>query len=147
MRVSMRFTANGHKYHLVRTTKFDGGQPRVSADLPVDSTVIPQASINAEIGRLLRPQISEFFLFDGELLKDFYDRLNTDRERDLLRESIDNVLGVPALQLADSDVATLTEDVVQRQAKSVKKQEEAEKARKQLRELKSKQESLATLGR
>ncbi len=142
MRVSMRFTANGHKYNLVRTAKFDGRPSRVSADLRVDSTVIQQASIDAEIGRLLHPQISEFFLFDGELLRDFYDRLNTYRERDLLRDSIDNVLGIPALQLAERDVSTLTKDVLLRQAKSLKNQNEAEKARKQLRDLKSKQESL-----
>jgi len=142
MQVSMRFTANRHKYHLVRTAKFDGGPPRVSADLRVDSTVIQQASIDAEIGRLLHPQISEFFLFDGELLKDFYDRLNTDRERDLLRGSIDNVLGIPALQLAERDVSRLTEDVLLRQAKSVKNEKESERARKQLQDLRSKQESL-----
>ena len=69
MQVSMRFTADGHQYRLVRTANFDGGLPRVSADLRVDSTVFPQASIDAEIGRLLHPQISEFFLFDGELLE------------------------------------------------------------------------------
>ena len=109
--------ANGHKYHLTRTADFDGRLPRVSADLRVDSTVFQQASIDAEIGRLLHPQISEFFLFDGELLRDFYDRLNRDRERDLLRESIDNVLGIPALQLAERDVSVLTEDVLERQAK------------------------------
>lgn len=142
MQVCMRFTASGHKYQLVRTTKFHGRTPKVSADLRIGSTVILPASIDAEIGRLLHPQISEFFLFDGELLKDFYDRLNTDRERDLLRESIDNVLGIPALQLAERDVSTLTEDVLQRQAKALKSQTEAENARKQLRTLKSRQESL-----
>ncbi len=142
MQVSMRFTGNGHRYDLVRTAKFDGRLSRVSADLRVGSTVIQQASIDAEIGRLLHPQISEFFLFDGELLRDFYDRLNTDRERDLLRESIDTVLGIPALQLAERDVSTLTKDVLFRQAKSVKNQKEAENARRQLRDLKSKQESL-----
>ena len=142
MQVSMRFTANGHKYHLTRTAHFDGRLPRVTPDLRVDSTVFQQASIDAEIGRLLHPQISEFFLFDGELLRDFYDRLNRDRERDLLRQSIDNVLGIPALQLAERDVSVMTEDVLLRQAKALKNQEDAEKARKQLRVLRSKQESL-----
>ena len=137
MQVSMRFTADNHTYHLVRTAIFDDGPPRVSADLRVDSTVIQQASIELEIGRLLHPQISEFFLFDGELLKDFYDRLNSDRERDLLRESIDNVLGIPALQLAQQDVSLLTEDVLQRQTKVLNNQTEAANSRRQLRDLKS----------
>jgi DNA sulfur modification protein DndD len=142
MQVSMRFTAGGHKYHLVRTANFEDGMPQVSADLRVDSTVIPRSSIEEEIGRLLHPQISEFFLFDGELLRDFYDRLNTDRERDLLRESIHNVLGIPALQLAERDVSILTEDVLQRQTKALRNRDEAESARRQLRVVKSKQESL-----
>ena len=142
MQVSMQFSANGHKYHLTRTAHFDGRLPRATPDLRVDSTVFQQASIDAEIGRLLHPQISEFFLFDGELLRDFYDRLNRDRERDLLRESIDNVLGIPALQLAERDIAVMTDDVLERQAKALKNQEDAEKARKQLRVLRSKQESL-----
>jgi DNA sulfur modification protein DndD len=142
MQVSMRFTANGHTYHLTRTANFEGRLARVSADLRVDSTVFQQASIDAEIGRLLHPQISEFFLFDGELLRDFYDRLNRDRERDLLRESIDNVLGIPALQLAERDVSILTEDVLQRQAKALKNRDAAEKAGRQLLMLRSRQESL-----
>jgi DNA sulfur modification protein DndD len=104
--------------------------------------VVQQASIEAEIGRQLHPQISEFFLFDGELLRDFYDRLNSDRERDLLKRSIESVLGIPALQLAGRDISVMTEDVLQRQAKALKNQKESEKARRQLRELKSKQESL-----
>ena len=142
MQVSMRFTADGQKYDLVRTAKFGGGPQRVSADLRVGPTVIQPPSIDAEIARLLHPQISEFFLFDGELLRDFYDRLNTDRERDLLRDSIDTVLGIPALQLAEDDVLTLTKDALQRQAKSIKNQEERDKADKRLRDLESKQESL-----
>jgi DNA sulfur modification protein DndD len=71
MQVSMQFTANGQKFNLVRKAKFEGGgAPRVSADLRIDSQVVQQASIDAEIGRQLHPQISEFFLFDGELLRD-----------------------------------------------------------------------------
>jgi DNA sulfur modification protein DndD len=97
MQVAINFSADGHQYQLTRTAKVDGGgAPRVTADLRLDSQVVQQASIDAEIGRLLHPQISEFFLFDGELLRDFYDRLNSDRERDLLRNSIESVLGIPA---------------------------------------------------
>ena len=95
MEVSITFTANGHKYDLSRRAEFSGATvPRVTADLRIDADVVQPASVEQEVGRLLHPQISEFFLFDGELLRDFYDRLNTSRERDLLRESIDLVLGI-----------------------------------------------------
>lgn len=143
MQVAIGFSANGRQYHLTRTAKVDGaGVPRVTADLRIDSTVVQPAAIDAEIGRLLHPQISEFFLFDGELLQDFYNRLNSDRERDLLRGSIESVLGIPALQLASRDIDVMRTDVMQRQAKAMKNQKDAESARRQLKELKSRQESL-----
>lgn len=143
MQVSMIFSAQGQQYRLTRTATLDGlGAPRVSADLRIDADVVQHASIEAEIGRLLHPQISEFFLFDGELLRDFYERLNSDRERDLLRSSIESVLGIPALQRASRDIAFMRDAVMQRQAKAMKNQREADKARKRMRELKSRQESL-----
>ncbi|MHC5559291.1 AAA family ATPase [Kocuria sp. U4B] len=143
MQVAISFSANGQQYHLTRTaTANEGGAPHVTANLRIGANVVQQASIDAEIGRLLHPQISEFFLFDGELLRDFYDRLNSHRERDLLRHSIESVLGIPALQLASHDIGVLRDDVLQRQAKAMKNQKEAESARRQLKDLKSRQESL-----
>lgn len=142
MKVAMTFTAGGHVYKLARTAAFSQSGVKTSADLRIDASVVLQSSIESEIGRLLHPQISEFFLFDGELLRDFYDRLNTDRERDLLRGSIENVLGIPALQLADNDVRTMKSDVVQRQAKAIKSKADADAAQQKLRELNSQHESL-----
>lgn len=143
MKVEMQFTAGGQKYNLSRTARFDGqNAPKVGADLRIDASVIHKDSIEVEIGRLLHPQISEFFLFDGELLRDFYHRLNSDRERDLLRSSIESVLGIPALQLAARDIAVMRDDAMQRQAKLLHNQEESEKAKRRLKELTSDQESL-----
>jgi DNA sulfur modification protein DndD len=143
MEVAINFSADGQQYHLTRTATLDGGPaPRVTADLRIGSSVVQQQSIEAEIGRLLHPQISEFFLFDGELLRDFYDRLNSDRERDLLRGSIESVLGIPALQLASRDIGVLRDDVMTRQTKLMKNQKDADTAKRQMKELKSRQESL-----
>lgn len=143
MQVSMTFTTNGQRYQLTRAAVFDSDRkPHVTADLRIDAQVISPGSIDGEIARILHPQISEFFLFDGELLRDFYDRLNTDRERDLLRASIENVLGIPALQLAEADVSLLTDDAMQRQVKALKNRTEADQAKRQLLQLKSRQESL-----
>jgi DNA sulfur modification protein DndD len=142
LEVSMRFTANDQPYSLIRRAIFEGRTPRVTADLRIGPTVVPQASIEGEIGRLLHPQISEFFLFDGELLKVFYDRLNTDRERDFIRGSIDTVLGIPALQLAERDVAELAADVLQRQTKAVRNADDRQRFTRELRDLRNQQESI-----
>ncbi|NYH88241.1 AAA family ATPase [Actinopolymorpha rutila] len=142
MEVSMKFRANGQPYSLVRRATIERGTANVSTDLRIGPTVVQQASIESEIGRLLHPQISEFFLFDGELLKDFYDRLNTDRERDFIRGSIDTVLGIPALQRGEADIADLAEDAVQRQAKAVRNVKESARISREMRELSSRQESI-----
>jgi DNA sulfur modification protein DndD len=142
MEVSMRFTANDQPHSLVRRATFDGRMPKVTTDLRIGPTVVQQASVDAEIGRLLHPQISEFFLFDGELLKNFYDRLNTDRERDFIRESIDTVLGIPALQLGERDVSELAADVLHRQTKAIKNVGESERLNRELRGLRNQQESV-----
>ena len=142
LEVSMRFTADDQPYSLVRRATFDGAVPRVTVDLRIGPTVVQQASIEAEIGRLLHPQISEFFLFDGELLKDFYDRLNTDRERDFIRESINSVLGIPALQRAERDVSDLASDALERQTKAIRSADDRERINRQLRGLKNQQESI-----
>ena len=142
LEVSMRFTANDQPYSLVRRAIFDDGTPRVTTDLRIGSQVVQQASIEAEIGRLLHPQISEFFLFDGELLKDFYDRLNTDRERDFIRGSIDTVLGIPALQLGERDVSELAALALDRQTRALRNSSERERINRDLRELRNRQESI-----
>lgn len=143
MEVAIKFTADNHQYQLTRTARFEANRPpKVTVNLRIDSQVIQQAGVEAEIGRLLHPQISEFFLFDGELLGQFYDRLNESSEHELLQSSIENVLGIPALQLAERDVSILTDDALQRQTKALKNQAESDKAKKDLLDLKSRQESL-----
>lgn len=138
--VSIEFDADGHVYHLTRQAVVDGNV-NVSTDLRIDATVVPAAGVDREIGQLLHPQISEFFLFDAELLKRFYERLATDRERAFIKDSIEAVLGIPALQRAQRDIQDLANDALQRQAKVAKGVGEGEKIQKELRDLKSRSES------
>lgn len=144
MEVSISFSADGHRYNLTRAATIDSnGLPRVVADLRIDAEVVQKAAIDQEIGRLLHPQISEFFLFDGELLRDFYDRLNSERERDLLRSSIETVLGIPALQLAAHDVSIMRDDVLGRQVRQLKDQALADTNKRKIAELNSRKESVS----
>ena len=91
--VTIDFVANDEPYRLARTASIEDGRSKVSADLRIGATVVPSSSIDGEIGRLLHPQISEFFLFDAELMKRFYDRLATAGQRALIKSSIEAVLG------------------------------------------------------
>jgi DNA sulfur modification protein DndD len=140
LKVTLTFTANGQSYILTRSAKCWPGPIQVTADLRIGPTAIPELAIGDEIGRLLHPQISEFFLFDAELMKRFYDRLATERERGFIRERIESVLGIPALQLAERDVSTLAYDARDRQTKASRSISEAQRLNKQLRDSKNDQE-------
>jgi DNA sulfur modification protein DndD len=136
--VSLSFDVDGQPHSVTRAAvlpKRAGDKAEISADMRIGATVIPSANIDAEVGRLLHPQISEFFLFDGELLRSFLERLASERDRSFIRESIEQVLGIPALQLAKEDVNVLVRDAMQRQAKTVKDASEQQKVNEQLRVL------------
>ncbi|WP_349878826.1 AAA family ATPase [Micromonospora sp. HUAS YX12] len=141
MEVVLKFRVDDELYVLTRTARFADGPPRVSADLRIGPTVIPRLGIDAEIGKLLHPQISEFFLFDAELMQRFYDRLNTERERGFIRDSIETVLGIPALQRAEGDVTDLAQDALKRQAKAVQGAADAERINKRLAKIANEQAS------
>lgn len=140
--VSIDFEANGDQYSLTRRAQITDGLANSTADLRVGATVFPAAAVDEEIGRLLHPQISEFFLFDAELLQRFYDRLASPRERDLIQESIETVLGIPGLQRARSDVGSMVSDALRRQAKEAKHVKDADRFEAQLRRLTDEGESV-----
>ncbi len=140
--VAIEFNAEGSHYVLTRHATVDGSISKTSADLRVGATVIPSEDIEEEIGRLLHPQISEFFLFDAELLDRFYERLETDRERAFIKASIEAVLGIPALQRAHHDVEELANDALVRQTKSNKSARDAKEIEKKLLALKSDSKSV-----
>lgn len=144
LEVSVSFSASGRRYQMCRSARFfaDGRRVSVKPDLRIDAVVIAEAEIDAEIGRVLHPQISEFFLFDAELLETFYERLATDRERALIRSSIETVLGIPGLQLAQRDAAELANDAATRQAKQIENRKLSEEITSRIRALESEAESI-----
>ncbi len=62
LEVQVSFTADDEPYMLTRRATFQGERIDTSANLRVGAKVIPAAEIDEEVGRLLHPQISEFFL-------------------------------------------------------------------------------------
>lgn len=135
MRVALSFTDGAHEYALTRVASISNGHADVLSDLRVDASVVAASNIAPTIGGLLHPQIADFFLFDAETLQRFYERLNDARERSFIRQSIEQVLGVPALQLVQSDVAALATDALGRQAKTLKAVDESRRMQARLQQL------------
>jgi len=65
------------------------------------------------INDLLPEDISEFFLFDGESLRDFEEKLSTDSliTTEFVKDSIEKALGLPALTLIIDNLGTLRNSV------------------------------------
>jgi DNA sulfur modification protein DndD len=61
----------------------------------------PATAVERSVRAILHPQIARFFLFDGEMLNEYEDLLrDSTRNSQLVRQSIDQILGLPALQRA-----------------------------------------------
>jgi DNA sulfur modification protein DndD len=88
---------------------------------PNNENPVAEKDIPEQISRMLHKDISDFFLFDGETLTRFEQRLSSaDTSAALVRTSIEKVLGLPALQLLSRDIEILAADAnkeVQRVAK------------------------------
>jgi DNA sulfur modification protein DndD len=101
----------------------NGGNPVAEKDIP------------EQISRLLHKEISDFFLFDGETLTRFEQRLRSaESSAALVRTSIEKVLGLPALQLLSQDIESLASDANREVQRVAKKTAENEKVFKNIEE-------------
>lgn len=105
-RVQLELADEQHQYKLTRSFA-----PRSKADVPAndadyeieffverDGDVLGPQQAEAVLRRILPEQIARFFLFDGELLQEYEDLLNSDSDMGRrISESIERILGVPIL--------------------------------------------------
>lgn len=105
-------------------------EPAVSASSsrtilkPRDGNPLPERDIAERVARTLHEDIADFFLFDGEMLTRFEESLRSDATRShAVKQSIERVLGLPALQLMKRDASLLLSeaDTVLRKAASRKR--------------------------
>lgn len=125
MSVHLDFDHAGVRYLLERHVQADKKPQRPSdmserAFLRRDGHIVPEETIVEEIGNILHPTIARFFLFDGEML-DEYEILLGDpsRSTSLVKTSIEQILGLPALHLMAEDLGELQRDAERRQLRAV----------------------------
>ena len=82
---------------------------------------LPELEIPEVINGILHEQIARFFLFDGEMLAQ-YEQLMWDagRSNQLIRQSVEQILGLPALRLAAQDADELRRAAEREQARAVR---------------------------
>jgi DNA sulfur modification protein DndD len=100
---------------------------------PNNGNPVAEKDIPEQISRMLHKDISDFFLFDGETLTRFEQRLRSaDTSAALVRTSIEKVLGLPALQLLSRDIETLASETNKEVQRVAKKSAENEKVLKDI---------------
>lgn len=100
---------------------------------PNNGNPVAEKDIPEQISRMLHKDISDFFLFDGETLTRFEQRLRSaDTSAALVRTSIEKVLGLPALQLLSRDIEMLATDSNKEVQRVAKKSAENEKVLKDI---------------
>jgi len=116
MEVMVTFEDDGHRYELRRKVEKRElvAIPTRSEDLIMERAMrkddIPLSDhrIDAEINKFAPEQTSRFFLFDGELLDEYEQLLISGSEQSkLIKEAIEQALGVPTLIRGREDAQTI----------------------------------------
>ena|GEM_PF-3596075 len=118
--VRLKFTHQGNEYTLYRSATAVEDQPGRAAirvqkvDLiPTGALPYPAARIPDEIDGILSREISDFFLFDGEMLNRFEERLREERSsaQGFVRTQVERALGLPFMKSLSRDIDQVLSDV------------------------------------
>jgi DNA sulfur modification protein DndD len=127
--VHLRFEFENHTYDLRRVAKPKEmiARPKTDGDFVVtvnlmkDGDVVRADRIEHELSQVMPRQVARFSLFDGELLQEYEMLLyDNDQQGQKIKESIEQVLGVPALVNGREELKTLLKRAQQRQARDSK---------------------------
>lgn len=130
MEVVVTFEDDGHRYEMRRTATKRAlvSKPARSEDLLMERAMrkddIPLGDhlIDAEINRFAPEQTSRFFLFDGELLNEYEQLLIDGSEQSkMIKEAIEQVLGVPTLIRGRDDAQTILKAAQKQQTADLQK--------------------------
>lgn len=142
--VRIKFSHAGSEYKLYRTSTATEERPgRVLVQVPKVDLIpngglpYPAAQIPDVINGILSREISDFFLFDGEMLNRFEERLREERvaSQGFIRTQVERALGLPFLSDLGRDLdavlseVTTTIDQVVRREKAHSKDSEAYRAK------------------
>lgn len=131
--VSLTFHHEGHSYELVRECAPLRLLPENDSDyeqtvmLRRGSSVLGPQEREKALHLILPPEVSRFFLFDGELLQEYEELLiNESNAGRQISEAIERILGVPILKRARSHLKQLADDADKDAAREAGKHKETQ---------------------
>ena len=102
LKVEMNIEADDNNYELTRYIDFNESNAKSKVILKENQRVIAGSEIKNKIEYLIPEQISQFFLFDGELLAEFEQLVieESGPQSKKIKASIEKALGIPIIQRA-----------------------------------------------
>ena len=133
--VSLQFEDEGNNFTLIRKVEknneidFPQTDSHFKADSFLTKNGIPydsESEIIHQINRIAPEPVSRFFLFDGELLNQYSELLEKNSEvGELIKSSIEQILGVPSLINGKEDTAFLLRKYEKKQNQELAKSQQA----------------------
>jgi DNA sulfur modification protein DndD len=130
--VQIEFEHLGQEFELKRKHLFVGTDLKGSEDVSLrigNGNYVSGGKIKELVEGVLSEDLSQFFLFDGEVLDRFEEMRTQDQQAKFVKQQIESTLGIPKLKHATSWV----EEKVQEQLKLLKKNESQSKKESELR--------------
>lgn len=166
-RVSLDFSVDGDNYLLNRSYSLispsldpnEDKSYRDTVSLKKNGSILSPTECGHIINSIMPEQVSRFFLFDGELLKEYEELIHEEKGiGQKIKTSIEEILGVPILTNAYTDTDVLASDYLSQLTAAAQKdteyqelgkaivraKTEKEEYEKQLAELKSEREKITS---
>jgi len=142
-KVILRFTHEGSRFELTRYAEpREGIEPQDGSDykegviLKKNDDVLGPEDRKRELAQIMPEGVSRFFLFDGELLREYEELLKEGSQvGEEIKGAIEQILGVPILKNARKDLKALHEEARKEVQRELKKSQEGEKMAAQLEDL------------
>jgi DNA sulfur modification protein DndD len=123
---------------LVRRTWQAGEQAEGELYVERAGTALNQLEANHTLRNLLDEQVSRFFLFDGEQLREYEELLFEEEESArLVKGSIEQILGLPVLQNAVDDLGSVADEIGKRIARAARQSDRTRQQGLQAQQLES----------
>jgi DNA sulfur modification protein DndD len=130
----LEFTSDDQRYRLTRAWD-ERSTPQETLLLERNGTPLAQADATRVLNQIAPESVSQFFLFDGEQLRQYEDLLDPNSDDgEALEQAIERVLGIPIIESARLDVEAVGRDAEKQLADQYAAHAETERAARALKE-------------
>ena len=134
LKVELTIEADNKEFHLVREIDYNKTNPSSEVSLKIDGRAQTNAEIKKNIEYLVPEQISQFLLFDGELLQEFQELVisETSQQSKSIKSNIEKTLGIPIIQRAVEEIEDKNKKVTKLHNDELAKNKQIERMAKDL---------------